>query len=108
MEKKTITKWLLQLDEKGDLIITEKEVSRFDPINRILDRVGYFSLDFINIDETRYLLVYEHEEELVKKTKLLISRIHDQIEKVVDMTHEDYDKVLQIAEKYMEYYRATS
>jgi len=42
MQKNTITKWLIQFDSNKELQIIEKEVSKYAPINRILDRVWFF------------------------------------------------------------------
>lgn len=101
MEKKTITKWLIFLNDEGEVSITEKEVNRFAPINRVLDKVGYFNFNVATIDGTKYLYVYEKEEEEDKKTKLLISRIHDKEEKIVDMQSSDYENVMKIIHKEM-------
>lgn len=57
----------------------EIEVSTYAQVNRVLDRVGYFTLDFVEIDKKRYLLVFE--EEHVLKSKILVSRFHETKEK---------------------------
>ena len=41
--KKHDYKWLIQFDSNKELQIIEKEVSKYAPINRILDRVGFSS-----------------------------------------------------------------
>ena len=101
MEKNTITKWLLEKGEFDGIIITENEISKFAPINRVLDIVGYFKFKFINVKESKYLIVYEGNEEYSYKSKLLISKIHPFEEKVIDISNEDYDNVVEIAKEYM-------
>lgn len=101
MEKKSITKWLLSLDEHRQLVITEKEVSKFAPINRVLEKPGFYQVDSVLVDDQRYLIVYEPKEEYEVKTKMLVSKIHSEVERVIDMTSKDQENVLRIAEKLM-------
>lgn len=103
MSKNTITKWLLTTNSCKSLEIEKKEVSRFASINRILDKVGYFNLDFISINNKRFLIAYEKEEKYTTKSKILISKIHETEERIIDISNDDYNQVLLIAKKYMNY-----
>lgn len=107
MSKNTITKWLVVLNTNQALEIKEKEVSQYAPINRLLDVPGHYNFDIVSVDQTRYIVVYQQEEEYQNKTKLLIARIHDDIEKVIDMTKDDYQHVIEIARRLMGYVHLT-
>ncbi|HOI47106.1 MAG TPA: hypothetical protein PLR26_05180 [Bacilli bacterium] len=101
MEKGFIIRWLLKKNVNGFLEIEKKEVSAYAPINRVLDRVGFFSFRPIQIDDKRFLIVFEPEEENETKSKLLVSRISSTVNKIIDITDDDYEQVLKIAEMYM-------
>lgn len=99
--KNTITKWLLTINAQGDVLIETKEISRYTPVNRVLDHTGYFNLMVETVHAKKYLLVYEKSEEHAQKSKLLVSRIHDFEERIIDMNEEDEEAVRQIANKHM-------
>ena len=103
MEKNTLTKWLLISSEKNDLKIVKMEISKYTPINRMLDIPGYYSIYPVIINQKRYLIAYESNYESVLKNKILISRIHDYEEKIIDMVDGDYDSALKIAHDFMGY-----
>jgi hypothetical protein len=104
MEKNTITKWLIQIDSSNELQITEREVSKFAPINRILDRVGYFNLTSIDVSGKTYMVAYEKEEEYGNKTKILVASIDSAQNKVVDMENDDQENIPEIAKQLMGYH----
>ena len=65
------------------------------------DRVGYFALDSVKVDDKEFLLVYESEEKHETKSKLLVSRVCDKENGIIDMSDDDYPQVLEIATQYM-------
>ena len=101
MSKNTITKWLLNKNADGSLAIEPKEVNAFAPINRVLDRVGYFALDSVKVDNKEFLLVFEPEEKHETKSKLLVSRVCNKENGIIDMSDDDYAQVIEIAAQYM-------
>lgn len=101
MEDGRIAKSLLTINEKNELVITKRPVNRHAPINRILEEVGFYSFEFIRINSKRFLIVYEEYEKHTVKTKILVARVHDKIEKVIDISDDDYDSLLQIARDFM-------
>lgn len=103
MKKNTIIKWLIQIESNNELQITEKEISRFAPINRVLDRVGYFNLTAIKVSSNEYLVAYESEEEYVTKTKILVAKIDSKANKIVDLENSDLENVTKIAKQLMGY-----
>ena len=101
MRKGLNAKWLLTISHQNKLVIKEKEVSIHAPINKVLDKVGDFSFEFIDVNNWRYLIVYESYEEHTSKTKILVARIHDYEERIIDISSGDYENALQIARDYM-------
>ncbi len=101
MQKNTITKWLIQFDSNKELQIIEKEVSKYAPINRILDRVGFFELELIDVSGKKYFATYEPEEKYVKKTKILLTRIDSEANRAVDMDKTDLENIPEIARLLM-------
>ena len=101
MQKNTITKWLIQFDSNKELQIIEKEVSKYAPINRILDRVGFFELELIDVSGKKYFATYEPEEEYVNKTRILLARIDSEANRVVDMDKTDLENIPEIARLMM-------
>jgi len=101
MSNYTITRFLVEMNKENQLSITKKEVNKHAPINRVLDRVGYFAYDFVSIDGIQYIVNYEQSECNTTKTKLLISKTLKSEERLVDITEDDLERVYVILEKYM-------
>jgi hypothetical protein len=101
MKKNHWIKWLVTYDQDGELIITEKKVSKFAPINRVLDKVGFYALDSLEVHGKKHMLVFEHEEANNLKSKLLISRIREDGRGIQDMGEEDKEEVDHIARLWM-------
>lgn len=88
MNKKiTITRWILTLDELGQIDIVFKEVSRFAPLNRLLDVPGFYALDFFDIDDDRYFYTFEASERDINKSMVHVGKIYKDY--LLDMTKED-------------------
>ena len=87
MNKNTITKFLVIYNQENELEILKKEVSEYAPINRVLDRVGFFN--------------YETEETYKFKFKLLITRVNPTEGGFIDMSEDDLDSTYAIIEKFM-------
>jgi len=100
--KNTAIRWLLTIKANNSLDISKNEIHRNAPINRFLDRLGYFPFNFITVNNKRFLIVFENEEANTKKSKLLVSKIHDTEERIIDMSDDDYEEVLKIAKDQMD------
>lgn len=98
-----IKKWLLVLNAFGEVDIIEREMSYHVPINRMLDKAGFYALDSIKINETIYLLVFDENEMYVKKTKMLVTKIGftEEGEGTVSLGEEDRENVYKIIKAYM-------
>ena len=100
--KNTITKWLVVLSRDGYQII-HKEISKFAPINRVLDQVGFYEIDSKTIEGRTYLVVYDPSERELPKTRILITKIHkdQEGERMIDLCEHDISDVMDIIEHYM-------
>lgn len=101
--KNTVTKYLVQIKQRNNLEIIAKEVSKYAPINRVLDKVGFYSFDSITIKNQTYLVTFDESEINTIKTKLLVSRVSQKENKIVDMDKLDYQNLYEIASKLMGY-----
>lgn len=99
--KHDVKRWLLTRNADNSLKIEEKDLNIHIPINRFLDRAGFFSFTFEKVVGKRFLLVFETAEQQTTKTKMLVSKIDSQKEKIVDISNEDYNQVFVLAEKHM-------
>jgi len=101
--KNYIMKWLLKLDEEGNVVYKEREVSRFAPINRVLDEVGHYDLDSIKVNDKIYLVVVKQEESEIIKSIILVARIHKDSsgERIIDMSEDDIDSLEAIANRFL-------
>lgn len=99
--KINVKKLLLTRNSDYSLEIEEKELNVHIPINRYLDRPGYFSFTFEDIDGKKFLLVFEGAEEDTTKTKMLVTKIGPENQRMEDISSEDSDQIAVIAEKYM-------
>lgn len=101
MEKNTITKWLLMKNDNNEVEIEEREVSKFAPINRYLDKAGWYQFEFIDVNYQKYCIVTLIEEENMSKNKMLVSRWDINESKFVDMSKVDQENTFKIIEQYM-------
>jgi len=101
--KNTIMKWLLKLDEEGNVVYKEREVSKFAPINRVLENVGHYDLDSIEVNGKDYLIVTKPEESEMIKSIILVARIHKDSngEALIDMSEDDLDSLDVIANHFL-------
>lgn len=86
-EKITITRWILSMKKEGTVELREREVSAYAPLNRILDKVGFFTLEFFSIGEERYFCTYEPAEKDINKSCIHVGKMDQGT--LVDMTQED-------------------
>ena len=101
--KNTTTKWLVRLDDMGQVMIIPKEVNRHAPINRILDNVGFYDLDSITVGGKKYLIVMKPEERYSIKSLVLVSKINqdEKGEGFIDMERDDSLNMEVVADKYL-------
>jgi hypothetical protein len=88
-------------NQEKELEIIKKEVNKYAPINRVLDRVGYFAFEFVKVNNYKYIVNYEDEERDVFKSKLLISKTHPTEERLIDISDEDLECIYSIIESFM-------
>jgi len=95
---------LLTINDKNELVISKKETSGYPAaLNRVLDKVGHYAVKGINVNGTKYYIVYEYEEESIPKQKILVCKFVSTTDFINqrDITDDDYDNVLQIVRDYM-------
>lgn len=95
----TIKKWLLINDEER-LVIEKKDMNPHIPLNRYLDKAGFYQLGSQKIEGFTYLMVYDPSEEGRLKTKLLISKVSD-TEGFVDLDEADEETIKLLAKQWM-------
>lgn len=101
MNKNTITKFLVIYNQENELEILKKEVSEYAPINRVLDRVGFFNYELFMLNNHKYIINYETEETYKFKSKLLITSVNPTEGGFIDMSEDDLDSTYAIIEKFM-------
>ncbi len=95
-----IKKFLIKVND-GDLKITEVSVNPYMPINRFLDEVGYYQIDFFHIDGCHYICTLEKYKLL--RTKILVTKyinLMDNIE-IVNIENEDTVNMEYIFNEYI-------
>jgi DNA repair exonuclease SbcCD ATPase subunit len=101
MYKYTITRFLVTHNAESDVKIVKKEVNKHAPINRVLDRVGYFAFQFVKVGGCKYLVNFEENERGKTKSKLLISRCHPTEERLIGVSKDDLDNVVTLISTFM-------
>lgn len=101
--KDTYTKWLLTINDESELMITPKETSKNAPINRLLDQVGFYSFDWMTVNKTPYIIVYDPLEEHLVKTRVLVIKTykHGRNEGIIDLDDSDKKNMGEIANLYL-------
>ena len=94
-------RWYLSFDPHGSLQIKEVKLTKHAPINRVLDKTGFFAVDQERVNGHSYILVFEPEEIDRLKSKMLISRVRDDGRGLQSMREEDKETVLHIAHLWM-------
>lgn len=85
--------------EEGNLVIKIREVARNAPVNRILNVVGFYAIDGLEINGNKYLMAYLKEEFYTKKTKCLFTKITK--DGIVSIQEEDFEEILTMARDVM-------
>ena len=49
LKSKGIVRWILKLNNHGDIEINERNVSKHMPVNRMIEEVGFYSFEFIDV-----------------------------------------------------------
>ncbi len=91
LKSKGIVRWILKLNNQGDIEINERNVSKHMPVNRMIEEVGFYSYEFIDVGKHIYLVVfYPHEHDSVKSA-IMVGRFDKQGDGMVmvDMTEID-------------------
>lgn len=68
-----IEKWLL-IYQNDKVKITVRKVSKHAPLNRVLDEVGYYLIDFLKIKDITYVITYDSLKSASNITKLLVTK----------------------------------
>lgn len=99
MEKKnTLTRWILKPNKTGTVDIINREVSRYAPLNRILDDVGFYELEFFQINEDKYFYTFESSEKGLNKSVVHVGKRKDG--KLSDMVDEDLKNLPEMKELF--------
>lgn len=98
-----LTKWLMMKSVEGDILIIPKKISRYAPINRVLDKPGFFSYLIEDFGQDAYILTYETQDAYQAKSKMLLTKMrhHQGMMLLMDMTEHDYIHVYSMIEKHM-------
>lgn len=105
MNKKTLTRWLLVHNDTGTIDIINKEVSSYAPLNRILDEVGFYELEFFEVNQDKYFCTYESNEKNINKSKIHVGKRSGG--ELYDMSEEDFKNLPQMKKKFFERYNNT-
>lgn len=68
-----IMRWVLKIDE-DELIIRKRKVSSHMPVNRMVEEVGHYQFDFIDMGDYLYLYTFYPEEVDTVKSAVLVGR----------------------------------
>lgn len=99
MNKKiTLTRWLLVKNKSGSVDIINQEVSSYAPLNRILEDVGFYELEFFEVNQDKYFCTYDPKERNTSKSKIHVGKRGKG--QLFDMTSKDYKNIGKIIEKY--------
>ncbi len=88
-------------EDSGELTIKLRDVAQNAPINRILDVVGFYSVQGVEINNQKYLITFDDSELYKKKTKCLFTKVSS--EGIVSVKEEDFKDILNIARDLMEF-----
>ena len=87
---KGVIRWVLKVN--GDeLLIRKRIVSKHMPVNRMIEDVGYYQYDFIDMDDFLYLYVFKPEEVATSKSVVMVGRFEKKEDSIQmsDMTVDD-------------------
>jgi len=101
MHQSTTTRWLVTINPQSDIEISELELTKYAPINHVLDQVSDFGYLFIQKGSSKYLVNYDKNESDTLKSKLLITKLDQYIKTFVDMTEADQKNAASIIEDHM-------
>ena len=97
-KKKTVTRWLLKLNETGTIDIINREVSAYAPLNRILDEVGFYELEFFVINEDKYFCTYDKKERGINKSIVHVGKRDNG--KLLDMGEDDFKNLSKLKDLF--------
>lgn len=97
-KKNTLTRWILTQNKLGELNIEHREVSRFAPLNRILDEVGFYALEFFEINSDKYFCTYKQSEKDLNKSMIHLGKRDNG--QLFDMSSEDLVNLDKIKEMF--------
>lgn len=101
-----IVRWILKLNDQGNIQIIERNVSKHMPVNRMIEQVGFYSFEFIDVVKHLYLVVfYPHEHDTVKSA-IMVGRFDKQGDDMVMADMTDADQVY-LDMFYTKYFKTT-
>ena len=69
-----LTKWILKVNDNEELVIRKRQVSSHMPVNRMVEDVGHFQYDFIEMGDYMYLYTFYPQERDTVKSAVLVGR----------------------------------
>lgn len=96
---KTITKWVVSYTKHNEVSITVKEVNPYIPLNRYLDKGGWYKLEGVSIQGTNYIVTSELDELKGHLSQILVTKIRDK--EIVGLTDSDKDNIKYLATIYL-------
>ena len=69
-----VTNWILKVNSDDEFIIKKRTVTKHMPVNRMVEKVGHYQYDFLNIDDTVYMYVFYPEEINTIKSAVMIRK----------------------------------
>ncbi len=86
-----VVRWVLKVNDDDELIIKKRVVSRHMPVNRMVEEVGHYQYDFIDMQDFLYLYVFKPEEISTLKSAVMVGRFEkvDGSIQMSDMTVDD-------------------
>ena len=98
---KTIIKWLLYYGSDNALMIEEKHLSIYVPMNRYLDGVGNYHVEGVEVKGNTYICVYDPTENTHEQSKVLVMKAGER--GPIDLKDEDTPHMDLIAKRYLKH-----
>lgn len=90
-----LIRWILKVNDKKELVISKRKVSSHMPVNRMVEEVGHYQYDFIEMGDYMYLYTFYPQEKDTVKTAVLVGRFEIVDEQMIasDMSEKDLKNI---------------
>lgn len=84
-------RWILKLDERGEIQITKKYVTKHVPINRMLEEAGFYDYEMVQVKDAHYVCITKPSERDTIKSVIMVGRFESDGQGITmsDMTLND-------------------